>query len=56
MPVQDGTPEEWRKLTQGDEGSIYIGPAKRPDDVLKKLYYKNALELVPGMPRAGFPN
>ena len=37
MPVQDVTPEEWRKLTQGDEGSIYIGPAKQPDDVLKKL-------------------
>jgi predicted TIM-barrel fold metal-dependent hydrolase len=27
-----------------------------PDDVLKKLYYKNALKLVPGMPKAGFPN
>ena len=27
-----------------------------PDPVLKKLYYKNALKLVPGLPRAGFPN
>jgi hypothetical protein len=27
-----------------------------PDDVLKKLYYKNALKLVPGLPAAGFPN
>ena len=27
-----------------------------PDEVLKKLYYKNALKLVPGMPKAGFPN
>jgi uncharacterized protein len=27
-----------------------------PDDVLRKLYYKNALKLVPGMPKAGFPN
>jgi hypothetical protein len=26
-----------------------------PDDVLRKLYYRNALKLVPGIPRAGFP-
>jgi hypothetical protein len=26
-----------------------------PDDVLRKLYYKNALKIVPGMPKAGFP-
>lgn len=26
-----------------------------PDDVLKKLYYKNALALVPGLSAAGFP-
>jgi predicted TIM-barrel fold metal-dependent hydrolase len=26
-----------------------------PDDVLKKLYYKNALRVIPGMPTAGFP-
>jgi uncharacterized protein len=27
-----------------------------PDDVLKKLYYKNALRLVPGLSKAGFPD
>ena len=26
-----------------------------PDGVLRKLYYQNALKLVPGLPRAGFP-
>lgn len=26
-----------------------------PDEVLKKVYYKNALKLVPGMSKAGFP-
>jgi predicted TIM-barrel fold metal-dependent hydrolase len=26
-----------------------------PDDVLKKLYYKNALKLVPGLPTDGWP-
>jgi uncharacterized protein len=26
-----------------------------PDDVLKKLYYKNALRLIPGLPREGWP-
>jgi uncharacterized protein len=25
-----------------------------PDDVLKKLYYKNALRVVPGLPSSGF--
>jgi uncharacterized protein len=27
-----------------------------PDDVLKKLYYKNALRIIPGLGKAGFPN
>jgi predicted TIM-barrel fold metal-dependent hydrolase len=27
-----------------------------PDPVLKKLYYKNALKLVPSLAKAGFPN
>ena len=26
-----------------------------PDDVLKKLYYKNALRIFPGLPSDGFP-
>lgn len=27
-----------------------------PDGVLKKLYYKNALRIIPGLSRAGFPD
>lgn len=27
-----------------------------PDEVLRKLYYGNALRLIPGMPRAAFPS
>jgi predicted TIM-barrel fold metal-dependent hydrolase len=26
-----------------------------PDDVLRKIYYENALKVAPGVPRAGFP-
>jgi hypothetical protein len=26
-----------------------------PDEVLKKLYYRNALRLVPGLPKDGWP-
>jgi predicted TIM-barrel fold metal-dependent hydrolase len=26
-----------------------------PDQVLKKIYYQNALRIIPGLPRAGFP-
>jgi hypothetical protein len=26
-----------------------------PDEVLKKLYYKNALRIFPGLNAAGFP-
>ena len=26
-----------------------------PDDVLRKLYYRNALAIVPGLPKTGFP-
>jgi uncharacterized protein len=27
-----------------------------PDEVLKKVYYKNALRIVPGMPKTGWPD
>ncbi len=27
-----------------------------PDDVLKKVYYKNALRIIPGLSKAGFPD
>ena len=26
-----------------------------PDEVLKKIYYKNALRIIPGIDRSGFP-
>ena len=26
-----------------------------PDEVLKKLYYKNALRVAPGLPQTGWP-
>jgi hypothetical protein len=26
-----------------------------PDDVLKKVYYKNALRVAPGLPKNGWP-
>ena len=26
-----------------------------PDEVLKKLYYKNALKITPGLPQTGWP-
>jgi hypothetical protein len=26
-----------------------------PDDVLKKVYYKNALRVEPGLPQTGWP-
>lgn len=54
----------FRLLETGDE---YFDPIRKyhgiwklyglelPDDVLKKLYYKNALRIVPGLNPAGFP-
>jgi hypothetical protein len=26
-----------------------------PDQVLKKVYFQNAMRITPGMPKAGFP-
>jgi hypothetical protein len=26
-----------------------------PDEVLRKIYYRNALRVIPGIPRGGFP-
>jgi hypothetical protein len=26
-----------------------------PDDVLRKLYFENALKIIPGLSRSGFP-
>jgi predicted TIM-barrel fold metal-dependent hydrolase len=58
-------PFVFRLLESGDE---YFEPLRKyhglwmmyglelPDPVLKKLYYKNALRIVPGLNKAGFPD
>ena len=61
----DEYPYFWRTFETGDEYFDYyrgyhafwkLYGMSLPDDVLKKLYYKNALRLVPGLPATGFPN
>jgi predicted TIM-barrel fold metal-dependent hydrolase len=61
----DEYPYFWRTFETGDEYFDYyrdyhafwkLYGMSLPDDVLKKLYYKNALRLVPGLPASGFPN
>jgi predicted TIM-barrel fold metal-dependent hydrolase len=60
----DEFPYYWRTFETGDEYFDYyrdyhafwkLYGMALPDEVLKKLYYKNALALVPGLVRAGFP-
>jgi predicted TIM-barrel fold metal-dependent hydrolase len=60
----DEFPYYWRVFETADEYFDYyrdyhafwkLYGLALPDDVLKKLYYRNALKLVPGIPRAGFP-
>ena len=61
----DEYPYYWRTFETADEYFDYYRDYHAfwklygmglPDDVLKKLYYKNALRIVPGLPAAGFPN
>jgi predicted TIM-barrel fold metal-dependent hydrolase len=61
----DEFPYYWRVFETADEYFDYyrdyhafwkLYGLDLPDPVLRKLYYQNALKLVPGMPRAGFPN
>jgi uncharacterized protein len=61
----DEYPYFWRTFETSDEYFDYyrdyhafwkLYGMNLPDDVLKKLYYKNALRLVPGLPASGFPN
>jgi predicted TIM-barrel fold metal-dependent hydrolase len=61
----DEYPYYWRTFETADEYFDYyrdyhafwkLYGMALPDDVLKKLYYKNALRLVPGLPAAGFPD
>ncbi|MGE0455107.1 MAG: amidohydrolase family protein [Vicinamibacteria bacterium] len=60
----DEFPYYWRTLETADEYFDYyrdyhafwkLYGLALPDDVLKKIYYKNALRLVKGLPESGFP-
>lgn len=60
----DEFPYYWRTFETGDEYFEYyrdyhafwrLYGMELPDEVLKKLYYKNALKLVKGLPGAAFP-
>jgi predicted TIM-barrel fold metal-dependent hydrolase len=60
----DEFPYYWRVFETADEYFDYyrdyhafwkLYGMSLPDDVLKKLYYKNALRLIPGLPQDGWP-
>ena len=60
----DEFPYYWRVFETADEYFDYyrdyhafwkLYGLDLPDQVLRKLYYQNALKLVPGIPRTGFP-
>ena len=60
----DEYPYYWRVFETADEYFDYyrdyhafwkLYGIDLPDQVLQKLYYKNALKIVPGLPKAGFP-
>ena len=60
----DEYPYYWRTFETGDEYFDYyrdyhafwkLYGMELPDDVLKKLYYKNALHVIPGIDPAAFP-
>ncbi len=60
----DEYPYYWRTFETADEYFDYyrdyhafwkLYGLDLPDEVLKKLYYKNALKVTPGLPSAGFP-
>jgi predicted TIM-barrel fold metal-dependent hydrolase len=60
----DEYPYYWRTFETGDEYFDYyrdyhafwkLYGMELPDEVLKKLYYKNALRIVRGLPSTGFP-
>jgi predicted TIM-barrel fold metal-dependent hydrolase len=61
----DEFPYYWRVFETADEYFDYyrdyhafwkLYGLALPDQVLRKLYYQNALKVVPGLPRAGFPS
>jgi predicted TIM-barrel fold metal-dependent hydrolase len=60
----DEYPYYWRVFETNDEYFDYYRDYHAfwklygiglPDQVLKKLYYQNAMKIIPGLPRAGFP-
>jgi predicted TIM-barrel fold metal-dependent hydrolase len=60
----DEYPYFWRTFETADEYFDYyrdyhafwkLYGLALPDAVLRKLYYQNALKLIPGLPRTGFP-
>jgi predicted TIM-barrel fold metal-dependent hydrolase len=60
----DEYPYYWRVLETNDEYFDYyrdyhafwkLYGIALPDDVLKKLYFQNALRIIPGLSRVGFP-
>jgi len=60
----DEYPYYWRVLETSDEYFDYyrdyhafwkLYGMSLPDEVLKKLYFQNALKIIPGLSRAGFP-
>ena len=50
------TDDEWIPNIRKYHGLWQLYALDLPDDVLKKIYYKNALRLFPGLSKAGFPN
>ena len=60
----DEYPYYWRTFETADEYFDYyrdyhafwkLYGLDLPDEVLKKLYYRNALKITPGLPKVGFP-
>jgi predicted TIM-barrel fold metal-dependent hydrolase len=60
----DEYPYYWRVFETADEYFDYyrdyhafwkLYGMDLPDDVLRKVYYENALRIIPGMPTSGFP-
>jgi uncharacterized protein len=63
--VPDEYPYYWRVFETADEYFDYyrdyhafwkLYGLELPDDVLRKIYYANALKIIPRMPTAGFPD
>ena len=59
----DEYPYYWRTFETGDEYFDYyrdyhafwkLYGMELPDDVLRKLYYRNALRITPGLPQSGW--